>query len=129
MNPRTIRLLCVCFALVFSLVTRAAPSSEKPEYSAWKKRVLDAIGTRWYREVQKHEALVAVGKTRILFQVLPDGRIRNLKVISNSSNEAFAHICITAIGDGKYPPIPATVLKDQPHKWCDMDVSFEMFSR
>lgn len=89
MNPRTIRLLCVCFALAFSSTEQAAPASVKPELQAWQKKVFDAIGTRWYHNLQKYEALVRVGSTRISFRIMADGRIKNLKIISNTSNEGL----------------------------------------
>ena len=79
--------------------------------------------------MERYAGMVAVGSTRITFRMMPDGHVKNVRVVSNTSNDAFAHICIAAIAGGKYPPIPATVLKEQPHKWHDMDLNFKMFSR
>ena len=131
MNPRTMRLLSllyVSFALTLFSTTEAAVPREKPELTAWQKKVFDAIGTRWYQNVQKSDALVHVGSTRISFRIMPDGRIKNLKILSNTSNEASANICIQSVRDAKIPPIPKNVLKDLAHDWLDVDIPFTIYA-
>jgi outer membrane biosynthesis protein TonB len=127
MNPRTIQLLCVCFALAFSSAVQAAPTSEKPELQAWQKKVFDTIGTRWYRELEVKAGLVTVGTARFSFRIMPDGHIKNLRLVSNTSNEPFANICIQAINGAKLPPIPQSVLKEANQKSIDFDIPFTIF--
>jgi outer membrane biosynthesis protein TonB len=119
MSPRTIRLLCACVALVFSLVASAAPSAEKPEYSAWKKKVFDSIGAHWYRAVENNVNDLSLGTVRCSFRLSPDGRVENLKVVSNTSNRLLADISVRAIKDAKLPQLPKNVLKEQGHNWID----------
>ena len=129
MNPRTIRLLCVCFALVSSLVTRAAPPRVNPELQAWQKKVFNAIGTRWYREIESKRDLIAVGTVRLTFRITSKGRVKNLKIRSNTSNEASANICINAIVGAKLPPIPKNVVPELAHDWLELDIPFTIFAK
>lgn len=73
----------------------------------YRKAVADAIGSRWYYYVNQRMDLITVGDAHIKFQVDRDGRVQNLNVLSNSSNETFANYCMQSITEAKVPPIPA----------------------
>lgn len=130
MNPRTIRLLCVCLTLLVPSITRAAPTPKNPQYMAWEKKAIDAIGERWYGRMQRGVGgLASPGTVRITFRIIPEGRVTNLKVVSNTSNEAFANICLQSIIEAKFPPVPEIVLKQQGHNWVDFNIPFTLFAK
>ena len=88
------------------------------------KRVYDQIGQAWFRDVDAHRDMIPVGKVRVALTVSPDGKITKLRVLSNTSNELFADICIRAIKQAKIPPIPAELLT---HGKFQDEISFKMF--
>jgi hypothetical protein len=80
----------------------------------------DSIGARWYRAVENNVNDLAVGTVRCSFRLSPDGRVENLKVVSNTSNSLLADISVRAIKDAKLPRVPKNVLKEQGHNWMEM---------
>src|SRR4029453_1037662 len=59
----------------------------------YQKIVADSIGSRWYTYVDQKRDLINIGTLRLRFVIDPSGRVKNLKVTENSSNEAFASVC------------------------------------
>jgi hypothetical protein len=48
--------------------------------------------------------------------------VKNLKVTENSSNEAFASVCVQSVMEAHLPPIPEDVAQSLPPevwKWKD----------
>jgi outer membrane biosynthesis protein TonB len=129
MNPKTVQLLCVGAALALCSIALASLPSKGPEYSAWQKKVLDEIGERWYRQVSTDSGMIKVGAVRISFRVMADGHIKNLRIISNTSNEAFANICIHAVQEARIPPIPKSILRPKPEQWIDFEIPFTIFAK
>jgi hypothetical protein len=54
--------------------------------------------------------------------------VKNLKVRSNDSNEAFANVCLQAILDSKLPPIPEEVAEALPPEGLESEIAFTTFS-
>src|SRR6266508_2372825 len=75
----------------------------------YMKTLLDAIGSRWYAFVDQKNDLIRIGTTRVVFVVDRSGRVNNLKILENTSNEALANVCIQSIQDAQLPPIPDDV--------------------
>jgi outer membrane biosynthesis protein TonB len=94
----------------------------------YEKFVFDAIGSRWYASVQKQLDLFSIGTTRIVFQVDRSGRIKNLKVIENTSNELFANICIQAVQEAKVPAMSDDLAATLPPEGLEVDVPFTIYS-
>src|SRR4029077_8827331 len=59
----------------------------------YQKIVADSIGSRWYTYVEQKRDLINIGTLRLAFVIDRSGRVKNLKVTENSSNEAFASVC------------------------------------
>jgi cell division protein FtsN len=95
----------------------------------YQKLLYDAIGSRWYNYVQQRGDLVSIGTARVLFSVDRSGRVnkRSLKVIQNSSNEAFADVCLQSILEIQLPPIPEDVASTLPADGLDQEITFTMF--
>jgi outer membrane biosynthesis protein TonB len=94
----------------------------------YQKILFDSVGSRWYAYVEEKADLVKLGTTRVSFAVDRSGRVKNLKVINNDSNEAFANVCLQSILDAQLPPIPEDVAKTLPPEGLESEISFTTFS-
>jgi outer membrane biosynthesis protein TonB len=94
----------------------------------YQKVLFDAIGSRWYAYVDEKADLVKLGTTRVSFAVDRSGRVKNLKVINNDSNEAFANVCLQSILDAQLPPIPQDVANALPPEGLETEIAFTTFS-
>ncbi|HEX4638640.1 MAG TPA: hypothetical protein VH170_04060 [Chthoniobacterales bacterium] len=94
----------------------------------YQKTMFDAVGSRWYAYIEQKADLVSLGTTRVTFFVDRSGAIKNLKVASNDSNEAFANVCLQAILDAKLPPIPEDVASTLPPEGLESEIAFTTFS-
>jgi hypothetical protein len=94
----------------------------------YQKIVTDAIGSRWYALTQSKADLINIGTLRAHFFVDRSGKIKDLKVLGNTSNESFANICLQSILDANLPPIPDDVADTLPPEGLEWDgVSFTLF--
>jgi outer membrane biosynthesis protein TonB len=94
----------------------------------YQKTLFDAVGSHWYAYIEQKADLVSLGTTRVSFWVDRSGRVKNLKVMSNDSNEAFANVCLQSILDAKLPPIPEDVAGALPPEGLESEISFTTFS-
>ena len=93
----------------------------------YQKQLQDAIGSRWYYYVQQQMGLIGIGTARLSFSVDRSGKVKNLKVIKNTSNEAFANVCLQSILEIQMPPIPEDVATTLPPEGLDEQITFTMF--
>jgi outer membrane biosynthesis protein TonB len=94
----------------------------------YQKILFDAIGSHWYAYIEQKADLVSLGTTRVSFWVDRSGRVKDLRVMSNDSNEAFANVCLQAILDSKLPPIPDDVASALPPEGLESEIAFTTFS-
>jgi hypothetical protein len=47
--------------------------------------------------------------------------VKNLKIIENSSNEAFANVCVQSVLEAHLPPIPEDVANTLPPDGLEID--------
>ena len=94
----------------------------------YEKILFDAIGSHWYAYIERKADLVSLGTTRVSFWIDRSGRVKDLKVLSNDSNEAFANVCLQAILDSKLPPIPEDVASALPPEGLESQIAFTTFS-
>jgi len=76
----------------------------------YKKMMSDAIGSRWYYYVNNQMGLLNIGSVTISFIVEKSGKVSNIKVESNTSNDSFAACSAQAIMDAEIPPIPSQLI-------------------
>jgi len=103
---------------------RAAVDAAATPLGRYKKMVSDAIGSRWYYYVNDQIGLLNVGTVDIRFTVLPDGKVRGVQVLRNSSNESFASVSINSILKAEIPPIPPEVAKLLENGRIEIDYTF-----
>jgi TonB family protein len=72
----------------------------------FEKAVQDAVGSRWYYYVRERGDLINIGTVQIKFYVRPDGKVEDVKVLRNSSNETLASTSLQSIIEANIPPMP-----------------------
>jgi TonB family protein len=82
---------------------------------AFKKRLSDEIGSAWYRAMEANLKDVADGTVRIALTLSPKGKIKRLRVLSNTSNKLFERVSLAAIREAKIPPIPHELLMNEEY--------------
>jgi outer membrane biosynthesis protein TonB len=87
----------------------------------YQKIVADSIGSRWYAFVEQKQDLVNIGTLRLRFYIDRSGRVKELKVTENSSNEAFANVCVQSVLEAHLPPIPDDVANTLPPEGLEVD--------
>lgn len=87
----------------------------------YQKIVADSIGSRWYTYVDQKRDLISIGTLRLQFVVDRSGRVKNLKVTENSSNEAFASVCVQSVQEAHLPPIPPDVAQSLPPEGLEVE--------
>jgi outer membrane biosynthesis protein TonB len=87
----------------------------------YQKIVADSIGSRWYTYVDQKRDLINIGTLRLRFVIDPSGRVKDLKVTENSSNEAFASVCVQSVLEAHLPPIPEEVVNTLPPEGLEVD--------
>src|SRR6266487_6815995 len=87
----------------------------------YQKIVADSIGSRWYTYVEQKRDLINIGTLRLGFVVDRSGRVKNLKVTENSSNEAFASVCVQSVLEAHLPPIPEDVAQSLPSEGLEVE--------
>jgi hypothetical protein len=85
---------------------KAAVDAVKTPLAVYKKQVNAAIGSRWYFYVQQRRDLIALGSARMTYRITPQGKITDVKVAENTSNEVFALICEQSIREAEIGPPP-----------------------
>jgi outer membrane biosynthesis protein TonB len=87
----------------------------------YQKIVADSIGSRWYTYVDQKRDLITIGTLRLRFRIDRSGQVKNLKITENSSNEAFANVCVQSVLEAHLPPIPPDVANSLPPEGLEVD--------
>ncbi len=87
----------------------------------YQKIVADSIGSRWYIFVEQKRDLITIGTLRLRFNIERSGQVKNLKITENSSNEAFANVCVQSVIEAHLPPIPDEVANTLPPEGLEVD--------
>jgi hypothetical protein len=108
---------------------RSAVNAVGTPLGKYQKMVSDAIGARWYYLIspQQQGDLVNIGTLQATFCVDRSGQVKNLHIVQNTSNEAFANVCISSINAIKVPPIPDDVADTLPSEGLCTEMNFTMF--
>jgi len=87
----------------------------------YQKIVADSIGSRWYAYVDQKRDLINIGTLRLRFNIDRSGQVKALKITENSSNEAFANVCVQSVLEAHLPPIPEDVANTLPPEGLEVD--------
>jgi len=87
----------------------------------YQKIVADSIGSRWYTYVDQKRDLISIGTLHLSFVIDRSGRVKNLKIEQNSSNQAFASVCVQSVMEAHLPPIPEDVAQSLPSEGLEVE--------
>jgi len=87
----------------------------------YQKIVADSIGSRWYTYMDQKRDLITIGTLRVRFHIDRTGQVKGLKITENSSNEAFANVCIQSVLEAHLPPIPEDVANTLPPEGLEFE--------
>src|SRR6266542_483492 len=87
----------------------------------YQKIVADSIGSRWYTYFEQKRDLISIGTLRLRFYVDRSGKVKALKITENSSNEAFANVCVQSVLEAHLPPIPEDVAQSLPPEGLEVE--------
>jgi outer membrane biosynthesis protein TonB len=87
----------------------------------YQKIVQDAVGSHWHAYTEEKRDLINIGTLRLSFRIDLSGHPQNVKIISNTSNEAFANVCLQSVIEAQFPPIPEDVASSLPPEGLQFD--------
>jgi hypothetical protein len=73
----------------------------------YRRQVSQQIQSRWLYWTKKRMDLLAIGTVRIRFFVTQQGRLEDVEIVSNDSNESFASVCEQSVREAEIAPPPA----------------------
>lgn len=107
---------------------RASVAANATPLGRYKKMLSDAIGSRWYYYVNDQMGLLNIGTLEVRFIVRENGKVENIQVVSNSSNESFAACSVQAIMEAEIPPIPKEIVPMLENGRIEIEYSFTILS-
>ena len=87
----------------------------------YEKILKDAIGSRWYAYVDRKRDLINIGTLQLRFFIDRSGRVKDLKITENTSNEAFANVCLQSVLEAQFPPIPDDLANTLPPEGLEVE--------
>ena len=87
----------------------------------YEKVMKDAIGSRWYAFMENQRGMANVGTLEMHFFIDRNGRVKNLKIVENTSNETFANICLQSVLEAQLPPIPDDLAATLPAEGLEIE--------
>lgn len=106
---------------------RSSVAAEATPIGRYKKRMSDAIGSRWYYYVNERMGLLSIGTVDVSFKVTPSGKVTGLRVVRTNSNESLTDCSLRSIMDAKLPPIPPDVAATLQNGTLEIDYSFTIY--
>jgi hypothetical protein len=115
-------------AAVLIVLTIGRPASLCAELSAaakvFQKRLYEAIGAEWRPRLQAHANELDVGIVHVALTLTGGGKISDLRVVSNTSNQRFAELSLDSIKHAKIPAPPPDLLE---HGRFKIDLTFDIY--
>ncbi len=105
----------------------AAVDAVRTPLGVYKKQISEAVGSRWHYYVKQRNDLITTGVARMTFFVTKEGRIQDVRVIDNTSNETFAIICAQSIREAELPPPPAETFEAMKDGRMEVPFSFTFY--
>lgn len=99
-------------------------AATKTPLGKYLKQVKAQIGSRWHYYMEKRRDLYALGSARVSFSITKDGRVRDIRVDDNTSNEAFALMCQQCVIEAEIFPPPPEAEAIMPDGKLEQDLNF-----
>ncbi len=99
-----------------SISNRGRPGvdAKKTPLGVYQQSVSAQIHQRWLIKTKSRMDLLQIGTARLRFYITPQGRVQDVRVISNDSNSTFGLVCEEAVREAEIAPPPSDleVMKD-----------------
>ncbi len=93
----------------------------------YRKKVADAIGSRWYRIVDERRDLIREGAVHINFVIDARGKVGSVKILSNTANATFGEVCMQSVTEAEIPAPPADVVSKLDEGRLEIDYNFTIY--
>jgi hypothetical protein len=91
------------------------------DYEKW---INAAMQTTWLALARERIDSLKVGQAHVTCKILPDGRVSDFKLLSNSGGETLAIVARLTVERTFIPPIPAAALAELPHGYMPGNFTF-----
>ena len=105
----------------------ASVDAVRTPLGVYKKQISEAIGSRWHYYVKQRNDLITVGIARVTFYVTKAGRIQDVRVIDNTSNETFSIVCTQSIREAELPPAPPETFEAMKDGRMEITFTFNLY--
>jgi outer membrane biosynthesis protein TonB len=96
----------------------------KTPLGVYLKQVKAQIGSRWYYYLERRRDLYSTGSVRLSFAITKNGEVRDVRVLDNTSNDAFALMCQQCVIEAEILPPPAEAEAIMPNGRLEQDLNF-----
>jgi len=80
----------------------------------------------YFSYLDKNKDYVVHGVAVVGFRITKSGNVKDVKVISNTSNRFLAEIAIRAIQDARLEPLSEKLISELGHNWMDVNMNFNL---
>jgi TonB family protein len=101
------------------------PVARNTPLKIYEKEVVTRMEAVWSRLSSQYMAQLALGTVKILCRIQPDGRVANLRIVSNSGNGALlSEVARRTVQQTKIPPLPPMALAELPDGYMPFEFTF-----
>ena len=101
-----------------------AVDAVKTPMGVYLKQVKAAIASRWYFYMKQRRDLYATGSAKVSFTITRDGRIRDVRLVHNTSNSAFGMMCEQSVTEAEIAAPPEEAMPVMPDGKLEHDFTF-----
>lgn len=102
----------------------AAVDAVKTPLGVYMKQVKAAIASRWYFYMKQKRDLYSTGSAKVSFAITQDGKIRDVRLMNNTSNSAFALMCEQSVAEAEIAPPPEEAMPVMQDGKLEHDFTF-----
>ena len=114
-------LIIAAVLVACQIAPHLSPTTQLKDY---EKEVYRRMQATWTALATERNDSLKVGSVRIACKILPDGRISDFKVLSNSGGEILATVARLTVERTVIPPIPSAALSELPHGYDPSTFTF-----
>ena len=96
----------------------------KTPLGVYLKQVKAQIGSRWYYYLARRRDLYSTGSVRLTFSITKNGEVRDVRVLDNTSNDAFGLMCQQCVTEAEILPPPPEAEAIMPNGRLEQDLNF-----
>jgi outer membrane biosynthesis protein TonB len=102
-------------------------NAKKTPLGVYMKQVSEAVGSRWNYNVVSHRDLYPTGEARVAFKVDREGKVKSIKVTSNTSNATFAFMCQQCVQEAELAPPPPDAIDALHDEMLEIGYTFVIY--